>query len=246
MAFDTFTVYGYARISRKTQSIERQIRNIKEAYPEAYIFQEAYTGTKIDGRKEFDRLIKTAKKDATAGKDVKIVFDSVSRMSRNAEEGFEIYKDLFSLGIELCFLKEPQIDTATYREAMDRQLDLNTTSGDEATDELISGIASAINRYTMRLAEKQIFLAFQQAQKEVDDLHQRTREGLLTAKIQGKRIGTEAGRKLTVKKAAPAKDLIKKYSKDFDGNLNDIECMKLVGIARNTYYKYKKEIKEEQ
>lgn len=245
MAFDTFTVYGYARISRKTQSIERQIRNIKEAYPEAYIFQEAYTGTKIDGRKEFDRLIKTAKKDATAGKGIKIVFDSVSRMSRNAEEGFEIYKDLFSLGIELCFLKEPQIDTATYREAMERQLDLNTTSGDEATDELISGIASAINRYTMRLAEKQIFLAFQQAQKEVDDLHQRTREGLLTAKIQGKRIGTEPGRKLTVKKAAPAKDLIKKYSKDFDGNLNDIECMKLVGIARNTYYKYKKEIKEE-
>lgn len=246
MTFDTFTVYGYARISRKTQSIERQIRNIKEAYPEAYIFQEAYTGTKIEGRREFERLINVAKKEAAAGKGIRIVFDSVSRMSRNAEEGFEIYKELFALGIELDFIKEPQINTTTYREAMEKQIDLTGATEDEATNELIIGIAAAINRYTLRLAEKQIYLAFQQAQKEVDDLHQRTREGILTAKIEGKRIGTEQGRKLTVKKAAPAKEQIRKYSKDFDGTLNDAECMKLVGLARNTYYKYKRELKEEQ
>ena len=34
-------VYGYCRISRKEQSIDRQIRNIKAAYPEAIIIQEA-------------------------------------------------------------------------------------------------------------------------------------------------------------------------------------------------------------
>ena len=95
----SYTDYAYARISRKTQNIERQIRNIKEAYSEAYIFQEAYTGTRMDGRKEFEKLLKAAKKEAAAGKAVRIIFDSVSRMSRNAEEGFEIYKELFSLGI---------------------------------------------------------------------------------------------------------------------------------------------------
>ena len=37
-------IYGYARISRKTQNIERQVRNISEAFPDAKISQEAYTG----------------------------------------------------------------------------------------------------------------------------------------------------------------------------------------------------------
>ena len=40
-------VYGYCRISRKTQNIERQVRNIEAAYPNAHIVKEAFTGTKI-------------------------------------------------------------------------------------------------------------------------------------------------------------------------------------------------------
>ena len=39
-----------------------------------------------------------------------------------------------------------------------------------------------------------------------------------------------------------AKENIKKYSKDFQGNLKDTEVMKLIGISRNSYYKYKKEL----
>ncbi len=39
-------IYGYARISRPQQSIQRQIRNIEKLYPKALILQEAYTGTK--------------------------------------------------------------------------------------------------------------------------------------------------------------------------------------------------------
>ena len=45
-------IYGYTRISTKQQSIERQIRNIKDLYPNAVIIEEVYTGTKIYGRKE--------------------------------------------------------------------------------------------------------------------------------------------------------------------------------------------------
>ena len=39
-----------------------------------------------------------------------------------------------------------------------------------------------------------------------------------------------------------AKEIIKRVSRDFDGNLTDAEVIELVGIARNTYYKYKKEL----
>ena len=34
-------------------------------------------------------------------------------------------------------------------------------------------------------------------------------------------------------------------SVDFDGNLRDADVIVLTGLARNTYYKYKKELKEE-
>lgn len=115
---------------------------------------------------------------------------------------------------------------------------------DAATDSFVSSVIAALNQYTVDLAKEQIRLAFAQAQKEVDDLHQRTREGMLTAKLNGKQIGQECGRKLIVKKAATCKEAIKKYSKDFDGTLSDADCIKLIGIARNTYYKYKRELRE--
>ena len=228
--------YGYCRISRKTQSIERQLRNIKAAYPAAVILQEAYTGTKVEGRREFEKLLRTVKRGDT------IVFDSVSRMSRNAEAGFALYRSFLEQGVELVFLKEPHINTSVYREAAEKQIETIRT-GDAATDELMDAITTGINRYMLRLAERQIQLAFDQAQKEVDDLHQRTREGIETARLAGKAIGGVKGRTLYVKKAEPAKAMIRRYSRDFDGTLSDAECMKLIGVSRNTFYKYKGEMK---
>ena len=77
--------YGYCRISTKKQSIERQIRNIKNMYNDAVIVTEAYSGTTTN-RPEWNKLYKKVK----AG-DI-IIFDSVSRMSRNAEEGYSLYE----------------------------------------------------------------------------------------------------------------------------------------------------------
>ena len=47
-----------------------------------------------------------------------------------------------------------------------------------------------------------------------------------------------------LKKSIKAKELILKHCKDFDGSLSDTDCRKLVGVAKNTYFKYKREIKE--
>ena len=232
-------VAAFLRISTPTQSIERQRRNVLELYPDAVIFEEVYTGTKLEGRKEWARLYNLAMN----GKVEKIVFDSVSRMSRNAEEGFQLYQDLFNAGVELEFIKEPHINTAVYKDSLDKQIEAVKT-GDAATDELMEAITSGINRYMMRLAEQQVKLAFWQSSKEVMDLRQRTKEGIETARLNNKQIGGVKGKKLNVKKAKPAKELIRKHSKTFGGTLTDIECMKLIGIANNTYYKYKKELIE--
>ena len=105
-------VYGYCRISRKSQNIDRQIRNILAAYPDAVMYKEAFTGTKIQGRKTLDALLKQVKEGDT------IVYDSVSRMSRDAEEGFKLYEELFHKNVSLVFLKEPHINTETYKKAV--------------------------------------------------------------------------------------------------------------------------------
>lgn len=229
--------YGYCRISTPNQNIERQVRNIKKLYPNAHIVKEVYTGTKFQGRKEFDKILRLIKDDDT------IIFDSVSRMSRTADEGFEQYKELFNQNINLVFLKEPHINTATYKQAIDNQISITMNSGDEATDDLMKAIIEALNKYIFALAERQIRLAFEQSEKEVADLHQRTKEGMETARLNGKRIGQPKGAKLVTKKSVEAKEQIMKYSKDFQGTLDDSECMKLVGVARGTYYKYKRELK---
>ena len=222
-------VYGYCRISTGKQNIERQIRNIRKAYPDADIKQEVYTGTRTEGRKVFEQLLKIIRTGDT------IIFDSVSRMSRNAETGFEIYQQLYHRGIELVFLKEPHINTATYKKALSSNIELTGTKTDI--------ILKAINEYLMELAKEQIQLAFEQSEKEVSDLHQRTKEGIETARLNGKQIGQKAGAVLTTKKSIEAKQGILKYARAFGGSLTDAECMKLLGIAKNTYYKYKAQIK---
>ena len=222
-------IYGYCRISTGKQNIERQIRNILKCYPDAIIKQEVYTGTKTDGRKVFEQLLKIVRSGDT------IVFDSVSRMSRNAEIGFQVYQELYDKGIELVFLKEPHINTETYKRALSNNIAMTGTKTDI--------ILKAINEYLMELAKEQIQLAFDQSEKEVSDLHQRTKEGIETARRKGKQIGRKQGAAITTKKSIKAKQDILKFSRDFGGTLSDVDCMRMIGIARNTYYRYKAELK---
>ena len=109
-------VYGYCRISRATQSIDRQIRNITEFDSSAKLYKEAFTGTTQD-RPEWLKLRKKLKQGDT------VIFDSVSRMSRNADEGFAEYEELYNNGVNLIFLKERHIDTATYRAAANAKIE---------------------------------------------------------------------------------------------------------------------------
>ena len=244
-------VYGYCRISTPKQNIERQVRNILKEYPNAKIIEEIFGGTKYQGRRELEKLIRLVQAGDT------IIFDSVSRMSRNAEEGFALYELLYNREINLVFLKEPHINTETYSKILqDKKISLNLNSGDEAADKLMQSIIDALNDYIMTLAKKQIQLAFIQSQKEVDDLHQRTREGIESARRNGKQIGQQKGRVLHIRKKSPVQQLILKYSKNFNGSNSDREVIAIINsspnpndrsqrlhVSLNTYYKYKAELR---
>lgn len=91
----------------------------------------------------------------------------------------------------LVFLKEPHINTDTYKNAL--------TNGITLTGANVDYILEGVNKYLLALAKEQIKLAFEQSEKEVADLHQRTKEGIETARLNGKQIGQKQGAKLVTK-----------------------------------------------
>jgi DNA invertase Pin-like site-specific DNA recombinase len=132
-------------------------------------------------------------------------------------------------------LKEPHINSSVYRAAIDGAVEMTG-------NEIVDAYLETTNRVLMILEKNQIKIAFEKAQAEADFLHQRTREGIATAKLAGKQIGRVTGRKYEPKKAAPARAVIRQHCRDFGGSLTDKEVMQLAGVSKNTFYKYKREV----
>lgn len=72
---------------------------------------------------------------------------------------------------------------------------------------------------------------------------QYSKKHVITAEANGNKIGIRKGTKRITKKSIIMKERIKKLSRDFDGNINDDELIKKLKISRNSYYRYKKDLK---
>ena len=213
---------------------------IRKTFPEikdsAY-YVEQYTGT-TQNRPRWIALLRKVQPGDT------IVFDSVSRMSRDATEGIKQYEELQQRGISLVFLNERYCDTETYKAAASKSI---PETGTQIADIYIE----ATNRVIQILARRQIAIAFEQAQKEADDIHTRTKDGIAASYRRRIELGLplpthNKGLKFETKKAAAAKEIIKRHCKQFGGTLSDAECIKIAGCSRNSYYKYKAELKAAQ
>ena len=220
--------WAYCRVSRPTQNLDRQVRNIKAKYPNAEILKEIHTRTRFDGRTVWQRLMKQVQPD-----DI-IIFDSVSRMSGNVEEGVAAYMELYHKGVELVFLNEPHINTSVYKAALQNQIAMTGTNVDI--------ILEGINKFLLSLAAEQIKIAFSQSEKEVEDLRLRTVGGIETARQQGKQIGRVEGKKYETEKSKKCKARILKMCHTFGGSMTDQECLDTLGLSRKTYFKYKREL----
>ncbi len=133
-------IYGYARISTKTQKLERQIKNLQEYSKNIIIHKEAYTGTSIT-RPEWIKLQRKLKAGDT------LVFDSVSRMSRDAKEGIKKYFHLREIEVKLVFLKERHIDTESYDRALKESVPSIGDVGEGAAADLIKDIMKALEGF---------------------------------------------------------------------------------------------------
>lgn len=233
-------IVGYARVSTATQKLERQIQNLKEAYPNIIIVAEVYTG-KTDNRPKWNKLMRQCR----AGIIQKLVFDEVSRFSRNAEEAIKEYKELYNLGIEMEFLKEPHINSNIFRQSSERKINIDTTKMDSETANLIDTVVDGLNDYLMAVAEKQIYLAFEHAQNERELLSKRTSEGLKQAKLMGKQVGRQPGQKIITRKMKKAMRCIRRNYILFGGCLTATECMRAAQVTRSTFYRYLNQMREE-
>lgn len=245
-------IYGYARVSTPKQKLARQVDNIKRLYPEAEIITDEWTGTVIDrpGWKSLEK--KLAPGDT-------VIFDEVSRMARDAEQGVKTYKKLYDAGIELKFLKQPHVDSAVYRRAQTRRIDAfdNVTLESKAFETYVKGQGELLNGLLLNLAWEQIELAFKAAEQEAEFLRRRTKEGVHKALERYEREEAEGrpheknkpgnGNRptWTGKKSVDGKKKILAWSRDFNGSMTDAEVMKAIPLARNTFYKYKRELMAE-
>ncbi len=207
--------YGYVRVSTPKQNNERQKRNILNAYPNAIIYEDIHTRTNFSARENWEELMKVILPGD------RIIFDSVSRMCGNADEGVIIYEELFDKNIELVFLAEPHINTSIYKEALNKQIELTGT--------VVDVILEGINKFFRELAKQQIRIAFDQAEKEVIDIRQRTKDGLQTARIAG-RFGGRPG----VDRATQKKMYLMYYSGEFSLRKILDDCK----ISKSTLYNY--------
>lgn len=237
-------VYGYVRVSTKNQSIERQITNIQKYCEDAKIYSDKYSG-KTMNRENWQKLYKQVKTGDT------IVFDEISRLSRNAKEGFSVYQELYAKGVNLVFLKERHLDTSVYRESMKQKIKLKTK------DKIEQMTVDFLNNLSMEIAKRQIEIAFQQAENERKLLSQRVKEGLAKARANGIELGRPEGQskadwngekkkgQYQIKKEIECKPKILKHSKTFGGTLSNKEVMKMLNLSKNTLYKYILELKLE-
>lgn len=230
--------YGYVRVSTIQQKTQRQIDNIRLFDPYAIIYEEKQSGKDIENRAVFRKLLDKVKPGDA------IIFDEVSRMSRNADEGYRLYMELLEKNISLVFLKERHIDTDEYKRRAQNHI-ARVSSSNEKMDNLINGILDLVAGFERENLKDNIRLAFQQAQHEREFLVKRVKEGKARSdKSQGR---PEGSHNIKSDKADHIKKVILEQSKSFEGKFSDAKIMReyLPGVARNTYYKYKKELAAE-
>lgn len=231
----TNRIYGYARVSTKTQRLKRQVDNLKKHDKEILIYQEAYIGTST-ARPEWSKLQKKLKAGDT------VVFDSVSRMSRNSAEGIKEYKQMMDKGVNLVFLKEGYINSEVIERSISQAQGFKVKAMGE---KIIDRSNDFIKDILMIQIENQIEIAFDQAEKEVMDLKERTKEGIRAARIKGSQIGRKEGSKFKTKRGQELKEKIRKCSRAFGGGMTDKEFIEAYKCSKSTFVKYKREIREE-
>lgn len=158
---------AYARVSSKTQNLERQEQSIYEAIPDLkakYFFEDKWTGKDFDDRPEYNKLKDKIDEllEANPNTKIRVTMHELDRLGRDFEE---IQKEFYTFkmkGVDLRFLDIP----------------------DSIAEQ--TGVMGELVYMIILLYKAAV------AQQELEYKAKRTREGIDVAKANGVRFGREA------------------------------------------------------
>lgn len=202
--------FGYIRVSSKDQNEARQIETMKaQGVDERNIYVDKASGKNTD-RAQYQRM-----KDKLREGDV-VVFDSITRMSRNMDDTKNEYEWYVTQGIALEFVKEPVLNTAG-------------KAGDDVLQRAIGDIILTL------------LAAF--AEKEREDIRVRQAEGIAAAKRRGQRLGRPTIDYTTLSNEQRA-IFHEQYRRWKDGQQTAVQAFTNAGFTKSTWYKIAKQYEE--
>lgn len=208
-------IYGYHRTSTTDQRLDRGIKSINDYCIANNIMVDEMFTDQQTG-KNFQRPDYQALKRIAKNKSDVIIISEVDRLGRNKEETLKELQHYKNLGVRLMILEIP------------------TTLVDYSTMEssLASMLMDTINNM---LIEMYATIAHAEMLKR----EQRQSEGIQAMKDRGE--WDKYGRPV----AMDYEMFKEEYSKVQTGHIKPFELMKQLGMAKSTYYKYAKQVKDE-
>lgn len=218
--------FGYMRIStkeeRQKQSFIRQevaLFNYSQENNFEYIsiFSEDVSGKSFEDRKQWQRLERLVHDG-----DI-IVFKDISRFTRETENGYNKYMELFDRGVELIFLDNPTVSTPYIRQMLK-----------------IANEQNLIAKITLESTVKLLLMV------ELDRVEQ---ERLIT--IKRIKDGIKASKNKSGRKTGQLDKMTDELEVDINKYLTDraikqVDLMDKYNISRNTLKKYIKRVTEKQ
>jgi len=213
--------FAYHRTSTEDQHLDRGLKEISEYISKSNIelVKEVYTDQctgKNFNRPSYEKLINDMDLAIRINPNerVALIVTELDRLGRNKQLTLKEIAKLKEKGIRLLVLEIP------------------TTLVELPEDNNISTmIMETINNMLIEM-----YASF--AQAELDKKEKRQREGIAAKKARGEWEDYGRPRALDFDK------FCKEYKRVLQGDIKPIECMKLLGLTKTTYYRYKKEYEE--
>lgn len=213
--------FAYHRTSTKDQHLDRGIKEISDYTNKEGItlvndiYTDQETGKNFN-RPCYDKLINDMElvRKVNPKESISLIVTELDRLGRNKQLILKEIRKMQDLGIRLMVLEIPTTLTELPKDSS-----------------IASMIMETINNMLIEM-----YASF--AQAELEKKEKRQREGIEAKKARGEWDDYGRPRALDFKKFA------KEYKRVLDGSLKAVECMRLLGLTKTTYYRYVKEYNE--
>ena len=207
MRISTKEERGKQKYTRQENSLQRYARTKNIDY--VFEFKEDASGKSFTNRSEWNRLEKIIQPNDT------IVFNDITRFTRESENGYIKYMELMAKGINLIFLDNPTLSTDYIKELISTAKNMNF-------------LEKTINEMLVKVL---LAAELTRAEQERLTISQRTKDGMAASP-------NKAGRKVGQldKMTEALENDIRRYLTD--RSIKQVDLMNKYKISRNTLKKY--------